>query len=110
MALESGKSLALGDPAQPGKVLLQASRVGEVYYVLGPLFAEYAPDVDLASLFEIGLANGDDQPKVARLLNQYMGDHGVPTAAQMHVCQGLTDALDTLGALVATYTLVTKLS
>ena len=86
--LESGKSLAMGDPAQQGKVLLQASRVGEVYYVTGPLFEDYAPEVALGSLFEVGLANHDDPANVARLLNRYLSDHGVPVIAQLHVCQG----------------------
>ncbi len=60
-------------------------------------------------LLRWGLADYDDQAIVAHLLNQYLGDHGVPTAAQLHVCQSLADALYTLGALMATYTLVAKL-
>lgn len=107
-ALEPGKAMALSDPQQPEKVLIQASRVGEVYYVTGPLFQEYAPEVDLAGLFEVGLANDDDQASVMRMLNQYLGDHGVPVAAQLHACQGLVAACTTLGALWATSMRSTK--
>jgi hypothetical protein len=107
-ALASGKSIALGDPARPGKVLVQASRLGELYYVTGPAFEAYAPDVDLGELFAIGQANGDDHASVMRLLNQYLGDHGAPVTAQLHVCQGLAEALNTLSALVTAHTLFTK--
>lgn len=31
-----------------------------------------------------------------RLLNQYLCDHGAPVTAQLHVCQGLAGALNTL--------------
>jgi hypothetical protein len=106
-ALASGKSIALGDPARPGKVLVQASRLGELYYVTGPAFEAYAPDVDLGELFAIGLANGDDHASVMRLLNQYLGDHGAPVTAQLHVCQGLEQAINTLGALAVAHTLFT---
>lgn len=59
-ALASGKSIALGEPGQPGKVLVQAGWLGELYYVTGPHFEAYAPEVDLGELFVIRLANGDD--------------------------------------------------
>jgi hypothetical protein len=107
-ALESGQTIALGDPAQPGKVLVQASRLGELYYVTGPHFEDYVPAVGLASLFEIGLANGDDHGQVRHLLNQYLSDHGAPATAQLHVCQGLAEALNMLSALVTAHLLLTK--
>lgn len=107
-ALASGKSLALGDPARLGKVLVQASRLGELYYVTGPAFEAYAPDVALDELFAVGLANGDDHASVMRLLNQYLGDHGAPVTAQLHVCQGLEQAINTLGALAVAHTLLNK--
>lgn len=107
--LEPGKSLALGDPTQPGQVLTQVSRVGDLYYVTGPYFETYAPGVDLGELFAIGRANGDDHAQVMRLLNQYLSDHGVPAAAQLHRCQGLAEAHQTLSALLATYMLSQKL-
>jgi len=106
-ALASGKSIALGDPARPGKVLVQASRLRELYYVTGPAFEAYAPDVDLDELFAIGLANGDDHTSVMRLLNKYLGDHVAPVTAQLHVCQGLEQAINTLGALAVAHTLFT---
>jgi hypothetical protein len=37
---------------------------GRVYYVTGPYFEDYVPEVDLKSIFEIGLANGDDHAHV----------------------------------------------
>lgn len=107
-ALESGKSIALGDPTQPGKVIVQVSRLGELYYVTGPAFEAYAPEVYLGELFAIGLTNGDDHASVMRLLNQYLGDHGAPVTAQLHVCQGLEQAINTLGALAVAHQLLTK--
>ena len=107
-ALEPGKTMAMGDPTQPEKIIAQASRVADLYYVTGPLFYDYAPLVDLDTLFQVGLANNDDQANVASMLNKYLGDHGVPAAAQLHACQGLEDAFNTLGALFAAYTLSTK--
>jgi hypothetical protein len=107
-ALASGKSIALGDPTRPGKVLVQASWLGERYYVTGPAFEVYAPDVDLGVIVAIGQANGDDHASVMRLLNQYLGDHGAPVTAQLHVCQGLEQAINTLGALAVAHTLFTK--
>ena len=107
-ALASGQSIALGDPARPGKVLVQASRLGELYYVMGPHFEDCAPGVDLGELFAIGLANGDDHASVMRLLNQYLGDHGAPVTAQLHVCQGLAEALNMLSALVTAHALFPK--
>lgn len=53
-----------------GNVLVQANRLGERYYVAGPAFEAYAPDVDLGEFFVIGQANGDDHARVMRLLNQ----------------------------------------
>jgi hypothetical protein len=90
-ALASGQTIALGDPEQPGKVLVQASRLGELYYVTGPHFEDYVPEVDLKGLFEIGLANGDDHANVSRMLNQYLSDHGTPAMAHLHICQGVAE-------------------
>lgn len=67
--LESGKSIALGDPEKPGKAPVRASRLGKLYYGIGPHFEAYVPEVDLGELFAIGLANGDDQASVMRPLN-----------------------------------------
>lgn len=106
--LESGQTIALGDPEQPGKVLVQASRQGEVYYVTGPHFEDYVPEVDLKSLFEIGLANGDDHERVSRMLNQYLSDHGAPAMAHLHICQGVAEAVNTLSALVVAHKLFAK--
>lgn len=50
MALASGQTIALGDPEQPGKVLVQASQLGEVYYVTCPHFEEYVPDIVIKGL------------------------------------------------------------
>jgi hypothetical protein len=56
--------------------------------VTSPHFEDYVPEVDLESLFEIELANGDDHASVSRMLNQYMSDQGSPAIAHLHICQG----------------------
>jgi hypothetical protein len=106
--LASGQTITLGDPEQPGKVLVQASRLGEVYYVTGPHFEDYVPEVDLKSLFEIGLANGDDHAEVSCMLNQHLSDHGAPVMAHLHICQGVAEAVNTLSALVVAHKLFAK--
>lgn len=56
-ALASGKSIALGYPAQPD-CWVQASWLGELYYITGPHFEACVPEIDMGELSATGLANG----------------------------------------------------
>ena len=103
-ALADGKALVMRDPKQPEKVIAQASRVADAYYLTGPLFNELI-GVELESLFAVASQNGDDEPRTVVLLNTFISDHGAPPEAQVHTCTGLDDALATLNRLFAAYSL-----
>jgi hypothetical protein len=103
-ALESGKTNVMLDPKQPKKVICQVSRVGDMYYLAGPLFSDYT-SIELEPLFAVARQYKDDEAATVAMLNKYLGDHGMPADAQVYTCTGLQDAIDTLAGLFAAYSL-----
>jgi hypothetical protein len=94
--LEPGQSTLLGGTAYPGQVVTQFSRVGDVYYVVGPGFSWFlSPDFLLSEYFEIARANQDPEAAAVERVNGFLADNRAPADSRIHVCQGLPEAVAT---------------
>jgi len=94
--LRPGQHLVLRDSNEPGQLLTQFTRLGEVYYILGPGFTwAFGNEFDLHDYFEVALHNGDTAESAVAMLNDFISAHRLPAEAKVHTCHGLPEALDT---------------
>jgi len=98
--LKPGQHLVLRDPNEPGQVITQLTRLGEVYYILGPGFTRaFGNEFDLHDYFEVALHNGDTAESAIAMLNDFINAHRLPAEARVHTCHGLPAALATVSQL-----------
>ena len=100
--LQPGQHGALIDEGRPGEFIAQASRVGDVYYLVGPHFAERCT-LKLATYFLAAAKNQWEPAAAVALLNTKLQEQSVPPEARIFRCTGLPDALQTLAGLFAAY-------
>lgn len=104
LSLQPGQGGVLYHPDIPTTRITQISRVGNKYYLVGPLFAHYTI-VLLEVLFATARRNGGNEAGAVRLLNDLLKNKKVPPEAHVFECSCITDATETIAALFAAYSL-----
>jgi len=98
--LKPGQHLVLRDPNDLVRLITQLTRVGEVYYILGPGFSwAFGNEFDLNEYFTVAVSNGETAESAIALLNNFITGNRLPAEAQVHTCHGLPAAQETAARL-----------
>lgn len=91
------------DSTQERKLLAQASRVGDVYFITGPRYSDSSPILLANFLGMVAKEDGLTALEAVSQLNQALASRGALPEAQVFECRSLSDAQQTLAGLFAAY-------